>query len=96
MEAEGGELRGRDVAAVAIVVLVLHMPDVSAAAATARASGTDPSDLGRDLAHPGIGLIVLLVIHTLNVYKPRGMTRYGQRMHARSQRVVATPRGADR
>lgn len=81
---------------VATVVLVVHMPDVSAAAATARAPDADPVALGSDLAHPGVGLIVLLVIQTLNVYKPRGMTRHGQRMHSRSQRVVDTPPGTAR
>lgn len=81
---------------VATVVLVVHMPDVSAAAATARAPGADPVALGSDLAHPGVGLIVLLMIQTLNVYKPRGMTRHGQRMHSRSQRVVDTPPGTAR
>ncbi|MPY95445.1 MAG: hypothetical protein GEV08_21030, partial [Acidimicrobiia bacterium] len=30
--------------------------------------------LGGDLAHPAIGLGVLLVIQGLNVYKPRGVT----------------------
>lgn len=32
-----------------------------------------------ELLHAGLGLVVLLVIQVLNVYKPRGMTRYGQR-----------------
>jgi hypothetical protein len=32
-----------------------------------------------DLLHPGIGLVVLFVVQTLNVYKPPGMTRYGSR-----------------
>lgn len=78
---------------VATVVLVAHMPDVSAAAATARAPDTNPLDLRSDLTHPGVGLIVLLVIQTLNVYKPRGTTRRGRRVLARSRRVVDAPRG---
>ena len=64
----------------ATVVLLLHMPTVSSMADTAR--GADPAQLaalGGDLGHPAIGLVVLLVVQVLNVYKPRGVTRYGQR-----------------
>lgn len=65
---------------VAVVVLLLHMPDVTVTAQfAARASGDQLADLGGDLAHPAIGLALLLVIQTLNVYKPKGLTRYGQR-----------------
>lgn len=35
--------------------------------------------LGSDVVHPGIGLVVLFVDRVLNVYKLRGMTRYGLR-----------------
>ena len=64
----------------ATVVLVLHMPTVSSTAGVAReAEGAHLDGLGGDLGHPGIGLGVLLVIQVLNVYKPRGMTRYGRR-----------------
>lgn len=63
---------------IAVVVLLVHMPDVSATADVARsASGSELAALGGDLAHPGIGLVVLLVVHVLNIYKPRGLTRYG-------------------
>jgi hypothetical protein len=65
---------------VATGVLLLHMPDVSRLAAVAReADRTGLDALGGDLVHPGLGLVVLLVIQVLNVYKPRGMTRYGWR-----------------
>ena len=64
----------------ATVVLLLHMPDVSSVAAVARAAdGADLARFGGDLLHPGLGLLVLLVITALNVYKPRGLTRYGWR-----------------
>ena len=64
----------------AAVVLVLHMPTVSDSADIAReADSARLEGLGGDLAHPGIGLGVLLVIQVLNVYKPTGMTRYGRR-----------------
>lgn len=65
---------------IAVIVLLLHMPDVTATAQfAASASGDQLTDLGGDLAHPAIGLVLLLVIQTLNVYKPRGLTRYGRR-----------------
>jgi hypothetical protein len=35
--------------------------------------------LRSELLHAGVGLMVLLVIQVLNVYKPRGMTPYGWR-----------------
>ena len=64
----------------ATVVLLLHMPDVSLLAAVAQeAEGAKLDELGGDLFHPGLGLVVLLVIQVLNAYKPRGLTRYGWR-----------------
>jgi hypothetical protein len=64
----------------ATVVLLLHMPTVSSMAEVAReAEGATLDRLGGDLFHPGIGLVVLLVIQVLNLYKPPGLTRYGWR-----------------
>jgi hypothetical protein len=64
----------------ATVVLLVHMPDVSALADIAqKAEGARLDGLGGDLFHPGVGLMVLLVIQVLNVYKPRGLTPYGWR-----------------
>jgi hypothetical protein len=61
-------------------ILLLHMPTVSATAELARqVEGAALEALGGDLFHPGVGLVILLVIQTLNVYKPPGMTRYGWR-----------------
>ena len=64
----------------ATVILLLHMPTVSSLADVARAA--DAAALRRfegDLLHPGLGLVVLLAVMVLNVYKPRGLTRYGWR-----------------
>jgi hypothetical protein len=64
----------------ATVILLLHMPTVSLTADIAQeAEGADLEALGGDLLHPAIGLVVLLVIQVLNLYKPAGMTRYGWR-----------------
>ena len=62
------------------VVLVLHMPTVSAMAKLARTvDWADLRALGGDLFHPAVGLVVLLAIAVLNVYKPSGVTPYGWR-----------------
>lgn len=61
-------------------VLLLHMPDVSVMADLAQdADRVALESLGGDLLHPGIGLVVLLVIQVLNIYKPPGLTKYGWR-----------------
>jgi hypothetical protein len=75
----------------ATVVLLLHMPDVSVLADVARgADGASLDRLGGDLFHPGLGLVVLLVIQAMNMYKPRGMTPYGLRKQ-QAQRPARTP-----
>jgi hypothetical protein len=74
------------------VVLVLHMPTVSAMASRARSSdGADLRALGGDLFHPGVGLLLLLAITVLNVYKPVGQTPYGWRKQ-REQTLQRTRR----
>jgi hypothetical protein len=61
-------------------ILLLHMPSVSSLAEVAReADGADLGGLGGDFLHAGGGLLVLLVITVMNVYKPRGLTPYGWR-----------------
>ncbi len=76
----------------AVVVLLLHMPDVSVLADVAQeAEGASLDGLGGDLFHPGLGLVVLLVILMLNVYKPRGMTPYGWRKQQEERRKIGSP-----
>ncbi len=63
-------------------VLVDHMFGVSATATMLRSKGTTAGadgEMGPDLLHPGVGLVILLVIAVLNVFKPRGLTAYGWR-----------------
>jgi hypothetical protein len=72
-----------------VVVLLLHMPSVSVTAALLRqpdvvggangAGHTGTAGMGGDLFHPTAGLVILLVVEALNVYKPRGLTPYGWR-----------------
>lgn len=74
----------------ATAVLLLHMGDVSRLADLAADQNVDPTGLGGDLAHSVGGLLVLLVPLVLNIYKPRGMTRYGQRkQRSLASRAVA-------
>jgi hypothetical protein len=64
----------------ALIVLILHMPTVTAAADIARTMGDRAAtELGGDVLHPALGVLVLVVIAVLNVYKPRGLTPYGRR-----------------
>jgi hypothetical protein len=73
----------------ATIVLLLHMPTVSALADVARvADGADLGRLGGDLFHPGAGLLVLLVITVLNMYKPRGVTPYGWRKQHEQRKAL--------
>jgi hypothetical protein len=73
------------------------MPDVSVLTDVARHAertldGPDTHLSSRlqegDIAHPGLGLVVLLVIQVLNVYKPTGMTRYGWRKQDRERTAL--------
>lgn len=69
---------------VATIVLLMymqtlgHLADVASATAL---SGTDLRGLrsASPVVHAGAALVLLLVATTLSVFKPRGMTRYGQR-----------------
>jgi hypothetical protein len=74
----------------ATVVLLLRMPTVSLLAGVARkADSADLAQLEGDLLHPGVGLLVLLVIAGLNVYKPRGMTQYGWRKQQEQRALIS-------
>jgi uncharacterized membrane protein len=74
--------------ALSVVVLVLHMPTVSAQAELARRLGdAELARLGGDLLHTSSGLVVLLGITVLNVFKPRGTTPYGRRSPSRRRPV---------
>lgn len=77
-----------------VVVLLLHMPTVSALADVARETDrAGLTGLGGDLLHPSVGLVVLIGIAALNVYKPRGLTPYGWRREQEERRKRADSRG---
>lgn len=68
-------------------VLVQHIQTIRSYAALAAEPSTSVAvlraGLSGELLHAGVGLIVLLVIQVLNVYKPQGLTPYGWRILAR-------------
>ena len=71
---------------VATVVLVVEMATINQFAAVANdlsASTEQLRALGTTLPHSVGGMIVLLVVLVLNIYKPKGMTRYGWRQELR-------------
>jgi hypothetical protein len=75
-------------------VLILHMSDLSAMAQSGRSAEGHASGSGAhasagaaargDFLHAGGGLVVLLAVAVLNVYKPRGLTPYGWRQRFRA------------
>jgi hypothetical protein len=74
---------------IATVVLLAETQTISYfadKAADPTTSGDDLRALGSTLVHSVGGTVVLLVILVLNVYKPRGMTRYGWRMQQQEER----------
>lgn len=78
---------------VATAVLVQHMPTVSFFAGVA--ATTDSGNVGElrgalpvELLHASIGVVLLIAIQMLNVYKPQGMTGYGR--HKASQVALPT------
>jgi hypothetical protein len=87
----------------ATLVLLGHMPSVSAAASAARhgpvgvaSPVADLRGFDGELLHAGGGLLVLLVTTALSVFKPRGVTRYGwrkqhQEREEREKRTASSP-----
>jgi hypothetical protein len=72
----------------ATLILLLHMPSVSDKAELARASeATAIGGLGGELFHAGGGLLILLLILTLSIYKPRGLTAHGWRKQQEQRSV---------
>ena len=69
---------------IATFVLLMYMQTLDHLAGIASGTGLSSGDLGglrspSPVLHAGAALLLLIVATTLSVYKPRGMTRYGQR-----------------
>jgi hypothetical protein len=76
--------------AFAVLVLTVETRTIAFLAEAAYDPSTTDEDLRAlpsTLLHSVLGIVVLLVIMVLNVYKPRGLTRYGWR------KLRGTPRG---
>lgn len=69
----------------AATVLLIEIQTVSHLAETA-ASSADPRELPGTLLHSVGGLVVLLIVLTLSMFKPRGVTRYGWRKQDEQRR----------
>lgn len=77
----------------ATTVLLLYMQTLSYLADAASEITTSSTDLGvltspTAVIHASGAMVLLLVAATLSIYKPRGMTKYGQR-RLRTQKVAA-------
>jgi uncharacterized membrane protein len=80
---------------VATTILLLYMQTLSSLAGLAAGKTLSNEDLSRlrdasPVLHAAAALLLLLVATTLAVYKPRGMTRYGQRKEHK-ERLAAQP-----
>jgi uncharacterized membrane protein len=79
-----------NVAATTVLLLYMetfnHMAEVAADPGADLAAVRNPSPL----LHAVLALLLLVVATVLAIYKPRGMTRYGQRKH-RERRSVPAP-----
>lgn len=73
----------------ATAVLLVHMPRVSSYARAAVDITANVSALRQalwgELLHTGLGLVVLLGIEVLNVYKPGGLTPWGRQVQVRGE-----------
>jgi len=78
------------VASVVLLVETQTIGNFAAMAAEPATSGNDLRSLGSTLVHSVGGMVVLLAILVLNVYKPRGMTRYGWRKQYEQRRKQYT------
>ena len=79
----------------ATLVLLSETRAISAYAEVATdptTSGEELRALGSTLLHSVGGTLVLLVVLVLNIYKPRGLTRYGWRKE-QQRKVLAAGRG---
>lgn len=85
----------------ATAILLVETRTVSTLAEAA-ATSADPRELPGTLVHSVGGLVVLLVITIISVYKPRGVTRYGWRQQQavregrREQHTAPVPRAEHR
>jgi hypothetical protein len=82
------------------IILLQHMQTVNALASLAAEMNEANvvslrEGLGGELFHGGVGLLLLIAIQVMNVYKPRGLTAYGwrkQQLERSSSTLETNPR----
>lgn len=83
------------ITALATALLLLHLQPVTHMAGIASASDLSATDMTgmrtQLIADAGAAVLVLLVATVLSVYKPRGITRDGQRSAERLSRTMRSP-----
>jgi len=82
----------------ATIILLLYMQTLGYLADIAAESTSVDGDVSglrnpSPVVHAGGALLLLLVATSLSVYKPRGMTRYGQRKQNEQRRPLSVPAG---
>jgi hypothetical protein len=84
---------------VATLILLVHTQPIELLAGVAAKRSVSGADLHQQqlllVIASGAALVVLLVLTTLSVYKPRGMTRYGQRQLDGQRQELAAGAAAD-
>jgi hypothetical protein len=83
------------------IALLVHQFAAVAEAAKRVSGAAAETLLGSDLGYlktelvraPSVAILLLLVVTTLGVYKPWGLTRYGRRKQQEARKVQLGPRG---
>ena len=87
------------ITALATALLLVHLQPVTAMAEMAVAAELGPSDMNgmriQLVADAGAAILALLVTSVLSVYKPRGLTRHGQKSLNKQQAQTRPAKGAN-
>ena len=87
------------ITALATALLLVHLQPVTTMANMALAADLGPSDMNgmrvQLVFDAGAAILALLVTSVLSVYKPRGLTRHGQKVLDRQQSQIRSVKGAD-
>lgn len=83
----------------ATALLLVHLQPVTAMADMALAAELGPSDMNgmriQLVADAGAAILALLITSILSVYKPRGLTRHGQKVLDNQQSQTRSAKGAN-
>jgi hypothetical protein len=86
------------ITALATVLLLVHLQPVTAMADMSLATDLGPSDMNGTriqlVFDAEAAVLALLIISVLSVYKPRGLTRHGQKVLAKQQQQAHSTKAA--